>query len=94
MEILELLNELTEIGNPIAFADVATGAQMAMAAMRGAAYNVLSNLLTISDEDFTGRQRAEISDLITEGRSGPMRLKHCSSDCIRDKVKSDFRRNP
>ncbi len=68
MEILELLNELTEIGNPTAFSDVATGAQMAMAAMRGAAYNVLSNLLTISDEDFNGRQRAEISDLITRGQ--------------------------
>ena len=68
MEVLELLNELTEIGNPTAFADVATGAQLAMAAMRGAAYNVLSNLLTISDEDFNNRQRAEISDLITRGQ--------------------------
>ncbi|HKQ72995.1 MAG TPA: glutamate formimidoyltransferase [Blastocatellia bacterium] len=68
MEVLELLNELTEIGNPTAFADVATGAQLAMAAMRGAAYNVLSNLLTISDEDFNGRQRAEVSDLITRGQ--------------------------
>jgi glutamate formiminotransferase/formiminotetrahydrofolate cyclodeaminase len=68
MEVLELLNELTEIGNPTAFADVATGAQLAMAAMRGAAYNVLSNLLTISDEDFNGRQRAEVTDLITRGQ--------------------------
>ncbi|MGH9937474.1 MAG: glutamate formimidoyltransferase, partial [Blastocatellia bacterium] len=68
MEILELLNELTEIGNPTAFADVATGAQLAMTAMRGAAYNVLSNLLTISDEDFNRRQRTEITDLITRGQ--------------------------
>jgi len=68
MEILELLNELTEIGNPTAFADVAMGAQLAMAAMRGAAYNFLSDLLTISDEDFNGRQRAEITDLITRGQ--------------------------
>jgi len=68
MEVLELLNELTEIGNPTAFADVATGAQLAMAAMRGAAYNVLSNLLTISDEDFNFRQRAEITELITRGQ--------------------------
>jgi len=35
MEVLELLNELTEIGNPTAFSDVATGAQLAMTAMRG-----------------------------------------------------------
>jgi len=68
MEVLELLNELTEIGNPTAFADVATGAQLAMTAMRGAAYNVLSNLLTINDEDFNRRQRAEITDLITRGQ--------------------------
>jgi len=68
MEVLELLNELTEIGNPTAFADVATGAQLAMAAMRGAAYNVLSNLLTISDEDFNLRQRSEITELITRGQ--------------------------
>jgi glutamate formiminotransferase len=68
MEVLELLNELTEIGNPIAFADVATGAQLAMTAMRGAAYVLLSNLMTISDEDFNRRQRTEITDLITRGR--------------------------
>jgi len=68
MEVLELLNELTEIGNPTTFADVATGAQLAMAAMRGAAYNALSNLLTIGDEDFNNRQRTEITDLITRGQ--------------------------
>jgi glutamate formiminotransferase/formiminotetrahydrofolate cyclodeaminase len=68
MEVLELLSELTEIGNPSAFADLATGAQLAMTAMRGAAYNVLSNLLTINDEDFNRRQRAEITDLITRGQ--------------------------
>jgi glutamate formiminotransferase / formiminotetrahydrofolate cyclodeaminase len=68
MEVLELLNELTEIGNPIAFADVATGAQLAMSAMRGAGYALLSNLMTISDEDFNRRQRVEITDLMTRGR--------------------------
>jgi glutamate formiminotransferase/formiminotetrahydrofolate cyclodeaminase len=68
MEVLELLNELTEIGNPSAFADLATGAQLAMTAMRGAAYNVLANLLTINDDDFNRRQRAEVTDLITRGQ--------------------------
>ncbi len=68
MEVLELLNELTEIGNPSAFADLASGAQLAMTAMRGAAYNALANLLTINDEDFNRRQRAEITDLITRGQ--------------------------
>ncbi len=68
MEVLELLNEMTEIGNPSAFADLATGAQLAMTAMRGAAYNVLANLLTINDDDFNRRQRAEVTDLITRGQ--------------------------
>ncbi len=69
MEVLELLNELTEISNPTTFADLAAGAQLAMTSMRGAAYNLLSNLLTISDEDFNSRQRAEITDLITRGQA-------------------------
>ncbi len=68
MEVLELLSELTEIANPSAFADLATGAQLAMTAMRGAAYNVLANLLTINDDDFNRRQRSEITDLITRGQ--------------------------
>lgn len=68
MEILELLNELTEISNPTAFADLATGAQLAMTAMRGAAYTALSNLLMITDEDFNRRQRNEIVGLITRGQ--------------------------
>jgi len=59
---------LTEIGNPIAFADVATGAQLAMTAMRGAAYTALSSLMMISDEDFNRLRRAEITDLITRGQ--------------------------
>jgi glutamate formiminotransferase len=68
MEILELLNELTEISNPTAFADLATGAQLAMTAMRGASYTALSHLLMISDEDFNRRQRNEIVGLITRGQ--------------------------
>src|SRR5262247_4759057 len=68
MEVLELLNELTEIGNPIVFADIATGAQLAMTAMRGAAYTALSNLMMISDEDINRLRRDEITDLITRGQ--------------------------
>ncbi|HEU0184661.1 MAG TPA: glutamate formimidoyltransferase [Blastocatellia bacterium] len=68
MEVIELLNELTEIGNPTAVADVATGAQLAMTAMRGAGYVLLSDLMSVSDEDFNRRQRAEITELITRGR--------------------------
>ncbi len=68
MEVLELLNELTEISNPVAFADLTTGAQLAMTAMRGAAYAALSSLLMIGDEDFNRRQRNEIVGLISRGQ--------------------------
>lgn len=68
MEVLELLNELSEIGNPSVFANLAVGAQLAMAAMRGAVYDVLSQLLSINDEEFNRYRRAELSDLITRGQ--------------------------
>lgn len=68
MEILELLNELSEVSSPTAIADLATGAQLAMTAMRGAAYTALSNLMMIGDEDFNRRQRDEIVGLITRGQ--------------------------
>jgi glutamate formiminotransferase/formiminotetrahydrofolate cyclodeaminase len=68
LEVLELLNELSEIGNPSAFANLAIGAQLAMSAMRGAAYDILSQLLSINDEEFNRYRRAEVSDLITRGQ--------------------------
>jgi glutamate formiminotransferase/formiminotetrahydrofolate cyclodeaminase len=68
LEVLEMLNVLSEIGNPTAFANLAVGAQLAMAAMRGAAYDALSQLLSINDEEFNRFRRAELSDLITRGQ--------------------------
>jgi glutamate formiminotransferase/formiminotetrahydrofolate cyclodeaminase len=68
MEVLELLSELSEIGNPSAFANLAVGAQLAMSAMRGAAYDILSQLFSINDEEFNRSRRAELIDLITRGQ--------------------------
>ncbi len=68
LEVLEMLNVLSEIGNPTAFANLAVGAQLAMAAMRGATYDILSQLLSINDEEFNRFRRAELSDLITRGQ--------------------------
>ncbi len=65
---LELLSVLSEIGNPAAFANLAVGAQMAMAALRGSAYDIFSQLLSINDEEFNRLRRAELSDLITRGQ--------------------------
>ena len=68
MEVLELLSDLSQIGDPRVFADMVTGAQMALAAMRGASYHILCHLLSIKDEDFNRFRRAELSDLVTRGQ--------------------------
>jgi glutamate formiminotransferase/formiminotetrahydrofolate cyclodeaminase len=68
METLDLLDELAEVGNPIAYADLSVGAQLALTAIRGAAYQVFSNLGSISEEEFTRERRAELDDLIARGQ--------------------------
>ncbi len=68
MQALELLDELSEIGNPNAFSDLAVGAQLALTAIRGASYNVLINLGSITDEEFSRQHRAEVDELIARGQ--------------------------
>jgi glutamate formiminotransferase / formiminotetrahydrofolate cyclodeaminase len=67
LEVMEWLSVLSEIGNPAAFPNLAVGAQLAMAAMRGAAYNVLSQLLAIHDDEFNRLRRAELTEVIQRG---------------------------
>jgi glutamate formiminotransferase / formiminotetrahydrofolate cyclodeaminase len=68
LEVLEWLSVLAEIGNPSALPNIAAGAQMAMAAIRGSAYNVLSQLVSINDDDFNRSHRFELNDLINRGK--------------------------
>jgi formiminotetrahydrofolate cyclodeaminase len=68
METLDLLDELAEVGNPIVYADLSVGAQLALTAIRGAAYQVFSNLGSIGEEEFTRQRRAELDDLIARGQ--------------------------
>ncbi len=65
--VIELLFELSEVVNPAVLAELASGAQLALAALRGAAYNVLSLLLTINDEELNSTHRVELRDLIVRG---------------------------
>lgn len=67
-EVLELLSDLKEIGNPSIFADLASAAQMAMTAMRGATYNIFANMLEINDDEFNRTQRVQITELVTRGQ--------------------------
>jgi glutamate formiminotransferase/formiminotetrahydrofolate cyclodeaminase len=68
MQVLELLDELSEICNPNVFADLAVGAQMALTAIRSAGYNTLSNLTFISDPEFTRLRRLEVEELVTRAQ--------------------------
>jgi formiminotetrahydrofolate cyclodeaminase len=66
-KVLECLNTLIEIGNPHARSDVAVGAQLAYAALKGGQYNVLANINMLEDASFADKCRTEISDLILRG---------------------------
>ena len=51
LEVLKLLRELADSGNPSAISDIAVGSQLAQAAIKGASYNVAANLGTMTDRD-------------------------------------------
>lgn len=64
VQVLELLETLAEIGNPNALADAATGAQLALAAVTAARYNVLVNVGELEDEEFATEHRSRAGDLL------------------------------
>ncbi|MEP7271284.1 MAG: glutamate formimidoyltransferase [Acidobacteriota bacterium] len=64
LAVLELLDELAEVGKQTALSDLAVGAQMALAAIRGASYTIFANLGALGDEEPTRQTRRELEDLI------------------------------
>jgi methenyltetrahydrofolate cyclohydrolase len=68
-EVLECLTILIEIGNPNAKCDLAVGAQMAYASLKGVQYNVRANISGLKDMPFVESCRLEISDLVRRGKS-------------------------
>jgi glutamate formiminotransferase/formiminotetrahydrofolate cyclodeaminase len=62
--ILELIETVAEIGNQKALADAAVGAQLSLAAVASARYNVLVNTAEIEDEEFVSEHRARVDDLL------------------------------
>jgi formiminotetrahydrofolate cyclodeaminase len=63
-ETMELLQVLLKIGNSNARCDAAVGVLMAFASLKGAQYNILANIKRIEDEEFAGKCRTEILDLV------------------------------
>jgi methenyltetrahydrofolate cyclohydrolase len=62
-EVLEHLKLLIEIGNPNARSDAAVGALMAQAAIKGALYNVITNIHDIKDAAFAEHCRIKVTGL-------------------------------
>ena len=68
LQSLELLSELSDIGDAELFPELPAGAQLALAAMRGAYYNVCANLDAIGDAEFTQARRGEVEEMIARGQ--------------------------
>jgi formiminotetrahydrofolate cyclodeaminase len=68
-EVLKHLRELADTGNPNALSDVAVGAQLAQAAIKGASYNVRVNLGSLDDKEAAGQIEQQIARLIDESRA-------------------------
>lgn len=83
VQVLELLETLAEIGNPNALSDAATGAQLALAAVASARYNVLVNTAGIEDEEFTHEHRSRADDLLERAREIAARVEAMFLDSIR-----------
>lgn len=67
-EVLELLLELTEQEATIALTDLTVAAQLALAALRGSACTVLSQLLMSADEEFNRQRRLELMNAMGRGQ--------------------------
>ncbi|MCX7838147.1 MAG: cyclodeaminase/cyclohydrolase family protein [Anaerolineae bacterium] len=63
VQVLELARAVVERGNKNAISDGGVGALMAKAGLRGAVFNVLINLNSISDETFKQDRRARANAL-------------------------------
>ena len=68
LQAMELLSELSEMGDAAMFPELPTGAQLALAAMRGAYYNVCASLDAIGDPDFTQARRGDVEEMIARGQ--------------------------
>jgi formiminotetrahydrofolate cyclodeaminase len=82
VQVLELLETLAEIGNPQALSDAATGAQLSLAAVASARYNVLVNTASIEDEEFTSEHRSRADDLLERAREIAARVEEMFMDSI------------
>jgi glutamate formiminotransferase/formiminotetrahydrofolate cyclodeaminase len=74
VQVLEVLETLAEIGNPVSLSDAATGAQLALAAARSARFNVLVNTAEMDDENFRTEHRSRVDDLVERAQEIAARI--------------------
>ncbi len=67
LHTLELLSEFTEMEEAVSLPELPAAAQLALATMRGAYYNVCAKLAVIEDETAQA-QRTEIEEMIARGQ--------------------------
>jgi glutamate formiminotransferase/formiminotetrahydrofolate cyclodeaminase len=82
VQVLELLETLSEIGNPNALSDAATGAQLILAAVAAARYNVLVNTAEMGDEEFASEHSSRARDLLERAREIAARIEASLMDSI------------
>jgi glutamate formiminotransferase/formiminotetrahydrofolate cyclodeaminase len=82
VQVLGLLETLAEIGNPNALSDAATGAQLSLAAVASARFNVLVNTAEIEDEDFVLEHRSRARDLLERASEIAARVEALFMDSI------------
>jgi glutamate formiminotransferase/formiminotetrahydrofolate cyclodeaminase len=82
VQVLELLETLAEIGNPNALSDAATGAQLSLAAVASARYNVLVNTAQLEDEEFASEHRSRADDLLARAAEISARIETLLLDSL------------
>jgi formiminotetrahydrofolate cyclodeaminase len=66
LTVLEIAEEVARKGNPNAITDAGVAGLTALSAVKGARYNVLINLNSIDDEEFTSEVEAEVDQVLTK----------------------------
>jgi formiminotetrahydrofolate cyclodeaminase len=73
---------LADVSAPAWLSDAAAGAQLSLAAVAAAHYNVLVNTAAIEDEEFTSEQRGRAADLLERARSSAARVEAMLMDSL------------
>ncbi len=72
--VINLAEKVARLGNPASITDVAVGAQMAYAGVKGGIYNVLINLAEITDKNFIDEMRKRCEKLEKDAKTALIKV--------------------